>query len=82
MEKEQPIIVVNNVDFFYGNFRALISVTMDIMPKQVTALIGPSECGFPTSAWSEEGYKPLLFNGEVDATNDPGVTITFPQIVC
>jgi len=37
-----------NLDFFYGDFKALHSVNMDIITSQVTALIGPSGCGKST----------------------------------
>ncbi|MFP5222912.1 MAG: phosphate ABC transporter ATP-binding protein PstB [Acidobacteriota bacterium] len=37
-----------NLDFFYGEFKALHSVSMDILMNQVTALIGPSGCGKST----------------------------------
>lgn len=39
---------VRNLDFYYGKFQALKSVTMDIPEKQVTAFIGPSGCGKST----------------------------------
>ena len=39
---------VNNLNFYYGQFQALKSVTMDIPEKQVTAFIGPSGCGKST----------------------------------
>ena len=39
---------VNDVSIFYGAFRALNDVTMDIYRHQVTALIGPSGCGKTT----------------------------------
>ena len=41
-------ISVQNLDFFYGKVQALFGITMDISPKQVTALIGPSGCGKST----------------------------------
>jgi len=41
-------IRVQNLDFFYGKVQALFGITMDISPKQVTALIGPSGCGKST----------------------------------
>ncbi len=41
-------IEVKNLDFFYGNFHALHSITMDIPEKRVTAMIGPSGCGKST----------------------------------
>lgn len=42
------IINVNNVNFYYGNFRALTEITMDFKKNMVTALIGPSGCGKST----------------------------------
>ena len=41
-------IAVKNLDFFYGNARALKSVTMNFYDRHVTALIGPSGCGKST----------------------------------
>ncbi len=37
-----------NLDFWYGDFKALKSITMPIFENQVTALIGPSGCGKST----------------------------------
>jgi phosphate transport system ATP-binding protein len=37
-----------NLDFYYGNFKALHSVSLDVLSNQVTALIGPSGCGKST----------------------------------
>ena len=39
---------VKNLDFFYGEVKALFNITMDIREKKVTALIGPSGCGKST----------------------------------
>src|SRR4051794_34787838 len=36
------------VDFFYGAFKALSDVSLDIPSQNVTALIGPSGCGKST----------------------------------
>lgn len=41
-------IVVQDLDFFYGNNQALDGITLDIYIKRVTALIGPSGCGKST----------------------------------
>jgi phosphate transport system ATP-binding protein len=46
--KNDAIITVRNVDFFYGAFRALTNVTLDCAKNRVTALIGPSGCGKST----------------------------------
>jgi phosphate transport system ATP-binding protein len=42
---EQMRMTVENVDLYYGNFRALRSITLNIPANRVTALIGPSGCG-------------------------------------
>ena len=44
----QPIIVVKNLDFYYGAFQALQDINMRVLPQKVTALIGPSGCGKST----------------------------------
>jgi len=41
-------ISIEDVSFYYGKFRALKGITMDIPEKRVTALIGPSGCGKTT----------------------------------
>lgn len=42
------IVKIKNLDLFYGNFQALISVNMDVQKNMITALIGPSGCGKST----------------------------------
>ena len=34
--------------FYYGSFRAVKDVSIDIRPQEITALIGPSGCGKST----------------------------------
>lgn len=41
-------IEVRNFNFFYGDFQALIDISLPIGEKQITALIGPSGCGKTT----------------------------------
>jgi phosphate transport system ATP-binding protein len=48
IESVEPIIRVNNVDFYYGDNRALKSINLDIAEKKATAFIGPSGCGKTT----------------------------------
>ena len=43
-----PKAEVENLDFFYGDFRALKTINMPVYEKRVTALIGPSGCGKST----------------------------------
>ncbi len=39
---------IENLTFYYGNFKALEGVTLDIRRNEITALIGPSGCGKST----------------------------------
>ena len=41
-------IKIKNLDFYYGDFKALHDVSLDIYSNQVTAFIGPSGCGKST----------------------------------
>jgi phosphate transport system ATP-binding protein len=41
-------IVVRNLDFYYGDHRALKSISVPLYDKTVTAFIGPSGCGKST----------------------------------
>jgi phosphate transport system ATP-binding protein len=42
------ILSATKVNFYYGDFKALIDISMEILPQKVTALIGPSGCGKST----------------------------------
>lgn len=46
--KDRIKIEARNVDFYYGDFRALINVNIRIPEHKITALIGPSGCGKST----------------------------------
>lgn len=41
-------IKVKNLSFYYGNYKAIQGISLDIYKNQVTALIGPSGCGKST----------------------------------
>src|SRR3984957_18080662 len=41
-------ISIRNLDFFYGDHRALKGVNLDLPDRQVTGMIGPSGCGKST----------------------------------
>jgi phosphate transport system ATP-binding protein len=41
-------MLAKNLDFYYGNFHALIDISLYFNRNQVTALIGPSGCGKST----------------------------------
>lgn len=44
----ESIITLHNVNFFYGQVRALTDINMEFAKNNVTALIGPSGCGKST----------------------------------
>ena len=48
MSTEQPVFTIKNLNFYYGQKRALSNINMEILPQKVTALIGPSGCGKST----------------------------------
>ena len=43
-----PLINLNNVSVFYGNFEAVRGTTMPVRHNKITAMIGPSGCGKST----------------------------------
>ncbi|MGB8518283.1 MAG: phosphate ABC transporter ATP-binding protein PstB [Gallionella sp.] len=43
-----PKVVVKDLNFYYGNYRALKDINMNIAEKMVTSFIGPSGCGKST----------------------------------
>jgi phosphate transport system ATP-binding protein len=45
---ENPFMVAENVDVYYGDNHAIRDVTLEIGKKEVIALIGPSGCGKST----------------------------------
>ncbi|MFP4160348.1 MAG: phosphate ABC transporter ATP-binding protein PstB [Desulfobacterales bacterium] len=42
---EQAKFQIKNLNFYYGDFRALEEVNLELQANQVSALIGPSGCG-------------------------------------
>jgi phosphate transport system ATP-binding protein len=47
-ELKAPRISIRNLDFYYGNNRALKEINLDLPERQVTGMIGPSGCGKST----------------------------------
>ncbi|MGL4363420.1 MAG: phosphate ABC transporter ATP-binding protein PstB [Cellulosilyticaceae bacterium] len=45
---ENPIIKVSDLSFYYGDFKALKNINIDINKNEVLAFIGPSGCGKST----------------------------------
>ena len=42
---ENPYVVAENIDVYYGDIHAIKDVTLEIAKREVIALIGPSGCG-------------------------------------
>ena len=47
-EAMSTVFSVRDLDFYYGSFKALSNINIEIEPRKVTALIGPSGCGKST----------------------------------
>ena len=43
-----PIITAQNLNLWYGDFKALKNISLDVGEREITALIGPSGCGKST----------------------------------
>jgi phosphate transport system ATP-binding protein len=48
MPETQSVFSVKDLDFYYGPFKALSSINIEIEPRKVTALISHSGCGKST----------------------------------
>ena len=48
MENVSPIITAKNLNLWYGDFKALKDISLDMGEQEITALIGPSGCGKST----------------------------------
>lgn len=47
--QDHPVMVkVENLSVFYGKFKALTNINMNIQARKITAIIGPSGCGKST----------------------------------
>jgi len=45
---EEVVLYADNIDIFYGDFKAVRGVSLNIVKNRVTAFIGPSGCGKTT----------------------------------
>jgi phosphate transport system ATP-binding protein len=64
-EPGNPIIKVDNVDFYYGEKRALKAIDIDIAERKATAFIGPSGCGKTTLLRCLNRMNDLVLNTRV-----------------
>ncbi|MGL4867340.1 MAG: phosphate ABC transporter ATP-binding protein, partial [Cetobacterium sp.] len=67
--KQDVRISVKDFNFYYGDFKALKNINMDILKNKVTALIGPSGCGKSTFLRSINRMNDLIsgvkYEGEI-----------------
>ena len=48
MPDTTPVILAKNLNLWYGDFKALKNISLDVGEREITALIGPSGCGKST----------------------------------
>lgn len=65
-EKHYDKIVVDNLDFYYGETKALKDISMKIQSNRVTAFIGPSGCGKSTFLRTLNRMNDLIDIAKVD----------------
>ena len=72
-----------NLDFYYGDFKALKSVSLPVYENKVTALIGPSGCGKSTLLRCfnrmHDLYPGHRYDGEIHLLPD-SVNVLAPQV--
>ena len=59
---------VESLDLYYGNFKALKDITMQIRKNEITALIGPSGCGKSTFLKTLNRMNDLVEGCKVEGT--------------
>lgn len=64
-EAANNIFTIEDVDFYYGDKRALNSINLEIAEKKATALIGPSGCGKTTLLRCLNRMNDLVLNTRV-----------------
>lgn len=65
--EEHPVIVkVEDLDVYYGKFRALTKINLEIQARKITAIIGPSGCGKSTLLRSFNRMNDLTPNARIE----------------
>ena len=63
---EPPVVRLEHVSIYYGSFRAVRDVTMDIAPRRITSLIGPSGSGKSTLLRAINRMNDLVASARLD----------------
>ena len=75
------VFEAKELSVFYGSFRAVRDVTMNISEHEITALIGPSGCGKSTVLRSFNRMNDLIPTARVEGTlNYHGVDLYDPRV--
>src|SRR3954447_25594313 len=78
-----PKAEVDDLSFYYGDFRALKNISMPVYDRRVTALIGPSGCGKSTFLRSfnrmHDLYSGNRYQGEIRMFPDD-VNVLSPNV--
>ena len=64
--KDRNKISVSDLDLYYGDFKALKNINIEIPEKKITAFIGPSGCGKSTLLKSLNRMNDLVENCRID----------------
>ncbi len=62
----EKMIEVRDLDFYYGDFKALTNISLEILKNKVTAFIGPSGCGKSTFLRNFNRMNDLILGTRVD----------------
>ena len=80
---------IQNIDLYYGDFKALKNINMEIEENKITAFIGPSGCGKSTLLKSINRMNDLVegcrIDGQILLDQEDiytGETITLPKTLC
>ncbi len=65
---DNPVVRVNDLNFYYGTSQALFNVSLDFPKEKVTALIGPSGCGKSTMLRCFNRMNDLVDGGRVEGS--------------
>lgn len=67
-ETPNAVMTLEDVNVFYGKFRAVTDVSLDLGDREITALIGPSGCGKSTILRSLNRMNDLVDGARVEGT--------------
>jgi phosphate transport system ATP-binding protein len=80
-ETVRTAVSIRDFALFYGSFRAIVDINMDMGERQITALIGPSGCGKSTLLRSINRMNDLIPNVHTEGSIElDGQSISDPSV--